>query len=404
MKFILIAALTLFISQISIAQVISCTGMTNDVNASENVKFQVDIKKDKNPIFSNFGPFYKSTIKYFYSTNTSFTGLDIADHVSTKLNKIIFNGSIGTSRNLTFNYNSDGSIQNVIMNYDDRIIKQQLECEISGMLPARPVCTEDINKTKALIEAIKASDIDSIETTIECGANVNQVDKNGCTPLMIALEPTCGELNPVQYSSVFAKTNQILDTLTSSGAFVNTSDIKGESPLIKAAKMNITNIYDTFIALEADFDVQDRLGNTALMYAVLNGNADLVQQLLDGNPDRRLKNKAGQTAYDLAKQWQKESIIDLVRIADTNIVIQGKDDGTCSPLQINLKVGQVVDLTLKATDKMFKLDSTGLGLDIMADRNSMSKRTFALESKGNFKFTCGFHGANKPSEGVITVQ
>ncbi len=404
MKNTILVTLILVISQISAAQVISCTGVTNAINTSENIKFQIDIRKDKNPIFNNFGPLYKSTIKYFYSTNVSFTGLDIGEHVSTKINKIIFNGSIGASRNLTFNYKPDGSIQNVIMNYDDRIINQVLECEISGVLPVRPVCTEDINKTKSLIEAIKASDIDLIETTIECGANVNQVDKNGCTPLMIALEPSCGEINPIQYNSPFTKIDQVLDTLINSGAFVNTADLEGETPLIKAAKMNIPNIYNTFIALEADFDAQDRLGNTALMYAVLNGNADIIQQLLDGSPDRGLKNKSGQTAYDIAKQLQKESIIDLVRIADTSVVIQGKDDGTCSPLQITLKEGQVVDLTLKATDKMFKLDSSGLGLDIMADRNSTSKKTFSIDSKGKFKFTCGFHGANKPSEGVITVQ
>ena len=404
MKFAALTIATLLSFQAAQAQVISCTGMTNDVNASENVKFLVEIKKDKSPITKDFGPFYKSTIKYFYSTNTSFTGLDIADHVSAKINKITFNGSVSSARNLTFNYNTDGTIQNVVMNYDDRIMKQLLECEISGSLPARPVCTEDIDKTKSLIQAIKSSDIDSIETTIECGANVNQVDKNGCTPLMFALDSTCGEANPIHYTSPFAQTAQVLDTLTSNGAFVNTTDKQGETPLIKASKMNIQNVYDTFIALEADFDAQDKLGNTALMYAVLNGNDQVVAQLLEGNPDRRLKNKSGKTAYDLAKQWQKESIIDLVRIADTSVLIQGKDDGTCSPLQINLKQGQVVDLTLKATDKMFKLDSAILGLDIMADRNSTSKRTFSLENKGSFKFTCGFHGANKPSEGLIVVQ
>ncbi len=404
MKLTILTTIILFLSQLSKAQAISCTGITNDINASENVKFLVEIKKDKSPITKNFGPFYKSTIKYFYSTNTSFTGLDIAEHVSAKINKIIFNGSLSSSRNLTFNYNPDGTIQNVVMNYDDRIINQQLECEISGALPARPVCTEETDKTKSLIQAIKSSDIDSIETALECGANVNQVDKNGCTPLMFALDSACGELNPIRYTSPFAQTTKILDTLTSNGAFINTTDAQGETPLIKASKMNIPNVYDTFIALEADFDAQDKLGNTALMYAVLNGNDQVVEQLLEGNPDRRLKNINAKTAYDLAKQWQKESVIDLVRIADTSVLIQGKDDGTCSPLQINLKQGQVVDLTLQATDKMFKLESATLGLDIMADRKSTSKKTFALENKGSFKFTCGFHGANKPSEGVFIIQ
>lgn len=404
MKLTLLLTIILLAAQTSIAQNITCTGQTNDINSSENVKFLVEIKKDKSPITKNFGPFYKATIKYFYSTNTSYTGIDIADRVSTKLSKITFYGSLEKTRNLTFNYNSDNTIKDVVMNYDQKIINQKLDCEISGELPARPVCTEDVNKTAKLIQAIKSSNIDAIETTIECGAQVNQVDQNGCAPIMFAVDPTCGEQNPIHYISPFGKTSLVLDTLAANGAFVDTADNKGETPLIKAAKMSIENVYETFIALESNFDSQDHLGNTALMYAVVNGNQNIVEQILEGNPDRRIKNNSGQTAYDIARQWQKESVIDLVRIADTSVLIEGKDDGTCSPLKIILKQGQVVDLTLKATDKMFKLDSINLGLDLMADRNGQAKKTFALANKGTFKFTCGFHGANKPSNGVIIVQ
>ena len=30
--------------------------------------------------------------------------------------------------------------------------------------------------------------------------------------------------------------------------------------------------------------------------------------------------------------------------------------------------------------------------------------THIKETKGEFKFTCGFHGANQPSEGIISVR
>ncbi len=377
--------------------------MTNDLNASQNVKFELSIKKDTSPIVSSFGPFYKSSIKYFYSTNTSYTGIDISDQISTRLDKIIFKGSLKKTRNLTFNFNSDGTIQNVFMNYDSRIVNQPVDCEIVGTLPPRPICSLNPDKTKPLIEAIKGSNLDLIETAIECGANVNLADKNGCTPIMVAIDSGCGQNNP-PYASVFAKTIEVLDVLASNGAFLDTADSAGETALIKAAKLNIANVYDTFIAAEANFDTQDKLGNTALMYAAFNGDANVVEQILDGNPDRKVKNKDGLTAFDIAKKWQKNSVIDLVRIADTTVLIEGKDDGTCSPLQIDLKVGQVVDLTLKATDKMFKFDSPGLGLDLMADRNSLAKKTFPVVSKGTFKFTCGFHGSNKPSQGAIIIQ
>lgn len=403
MKIFLLLLLFSFFSHTTLAQVITCTGLTNDANASENVKFELVIKRDNSSITSNFGPFYKSSIKYFYSTHTSFTGIDIADHVSTRLNKISFLGSIGKSRNLTFNFNPDAAIQSVFMNYDSRIINQPVDCEISGALPPRPVCSTKPDKTAPLIEAIKAANLDLIETAIECGANVNLADKNGCTPVMIAIESACGQNNP-PYSSPFSKTIELLDSLSGNGAFMDTADTSGETPLIKSSKLNIPDVYDTFIAAEVNFDAQDRLGNTALMYATFNGSPWVVEQILEGNPDRKIKNKDGLTAYDIAKKWQKNSVIDLVRIADTSLLVEGKDDGTCTPLKIDLKMGQVVDLTLKATDKMFKLDSPGLGLDLMADRNSSAKKTFAVPSKGTFKFTCGIHGSNKPSVGTIVIQ
>ena len=87
------------------------------------------------------------------------------------------------------------------------------------------------------------------------------------------------------------------------------------------------------------------------------------------------------------------------------MTIQGQNDGSCDPLEIHLKQGQVIDLVLNATDRMFKLDSSALGLDLMADRNSIAKKTFAVNTKGFFKFTCGFHGdINKPVTGLIYVD
>ena len=392
-------------STVSFAQSIFCEGLTNDENASENVKFQLEIKKDKSPITKDFGPFYKATIKYFFSTGNSYTGADIADKVTSKTNKVTFTGSLPEARNLTFNYNADGSLKESILNYDKKIINQPVQCQGTLVLPQRPVCAGDKDKNKVLLQAIKYSnEISEIENAIDCGAEINKSDKNGCTPIMFAIDPACGENNSVTYSSPFRKTAKLVDTLASNGAFVNVADVKGETPLIKAAKLNTPDIYNTFIALEAEFDAQDKLGNTALMYAVRVGDEWSIEQLLDGNPDRKIKNKAGLTAYDIAKNIGKESVMDLVRIADTAISIEGKEDGTCTPLKIDLKVGQVVDITLKATGKMFKFASQSLGLEIMAESNSSAKRTFSATNRGQFKFTCGFHGANSFSEGTITVQ
>ena len=65
MKKILLGLLFLASYQNLFAQVIVCEGQTNDINVSENVRFELTIKKDTTPIFKNFGPIYKSN--GFYS-------------------------------------------------------------------------------------------------------------------------------------------------------------------------------------------------------------------------------------------------------------------------------------------------------------------------------------------------
>jgi plastocyanin len=86
------------------------------------------------------------------------------------------------------------------------------------------------------------------------------------------------------------------------------------------------------------------------------------------------------------------------------VMIEGKSDGTCSPLQIELKQGQTVEFVLKAAEKMFKLDSKTLGLELMADQNGQAKQILILGNKGTYNFTCGFHGANQNSQGKIIIQ
>lgn len=402
---ILIFSVLILGSIFSVAETVLCEGMTNDVNASENVKFELQIKKDdKNPIFKDLGSFYKSTIKFYYTSGRVFQGADISAEVSTRPNAIVFKGSVPGQRNLKLSFKADGSIDTAVMTYDSKISAQAVQCQVVGSLPDRPVCGQPPESSEQLLQAIRNSDINAVETAIECGANVNLADVNGCTPVMLALEPMCGQKKSLPFKSATGKIVGVVDTLTSNGAFVAVADKNGETPLMKAAKMGVTDVYETFTALEADFDAQDNLGYSALMFAVLNGDAWIIEQILEGNPNRSLKNKDGKTAFELATNLKKDTVADLVRIADLEVVVEGLENGSCTPLLINLTEGQVVDLTLVATDRMFKLDSAVLGIDLMADRNSKAKRTFAASAKGEFKFTCGFHGGNQPSEGVIVVK
>ena len=383
------------------AETVICTGVTNDPNMTP-LKFELQIQGKPDKDFPTQIR-YKSTIRFAmpdgsYRTN----GIDLSDQPQTRLNKIIY-GGLTSKLELTFG--SDGQLKTSILN-STTAVNVPVVCSVQGNLPSMPVCREDIDKNKSLLSAIFTGNTDSVETAIECGANVNQADKNGCTPIMFAIDSSCG-VEGEKYTSSIGSPKYIIDSLISSGAFVNVTDKTGDSPLIKAAKLNISDVYDSFIAAEADFDAQDSQGNTALMYAVINSNGNPwnIQSILEGNPDRRIKNKAGETAYDIAKHWQRESVIDLVRIPDTTINITGQADGSCSPLKIEIKAGQVIEFSLKAIEtKMFRLVSPSLNLDLMADYGTTKKQIITADSVGQFSFTCGFHGSNSASKGEITVK
>jgi hypothetical protein len=390
---------TLLGSQVIFAETITCKGKTD---TQHDVELIVNMAKGK------------STIRYYYGATSMegsvLQGLDLHNKRIYKTPTTLrFQGLFdSTDSYLELTLDDGGKILSSKFNKPlSGFDKSPFECAVSGSFPEAPTC--DAYSSELLISAVKNNDdLNAIEWQLSCGANVNYKDKNGCTPLLYAFDSSCGVKNASSHGpggGVFAKTNAISDLLVQNGAFIDLVDpINKETALIKAAKFGVSDVYDNFIASEANFDAQDIFGNTALMYAVLNGDTFIVKDILNGNPDRRLKNKKGETAFDLAKHWQKDTVLDLVRVPDITVAIQGHDDGTCSPLIIDVKKGQVVEVVLNATEKMFKFESDDLGIDMMADRNSSTRQIFSAENEGLYKFTCGFHGASSTSQGVIVVK
>ncbi len=385
----------LFLPNILNAESLACKGV---LPPSNTTTFQIDIDLSR--------PRLKSTIQYFLPDGSTYTQALGINKRKYKAGKIFYVDNFDPSTSLEAQVKDSRIIEATYSNVKADYEKIPLNCDIFGDIPAQDPCPKDKNLN--LIESIRqANNVENVERAIECGANVNFANGQGCTPLMFLFDASCGASNtPVHGAGggAFSKTKDIVDLLINSGAYVNVTDKNGETPLIKAVKNNVQDVYDSFIVSEVDMDAKDSLGNTALMYAALGGNPSIVADLLLGAPDRRVKNTDGLTAYDLAVHWERNEVIELLKIPDLTISIAGKSDGTCTPLKVKIEAGKIIELILTASDKMFRLSSKNLNLDLMAEPKHSTHQIFLASKKGEFNFTCGFHGSSNPSIGVFQIQ
>jgi len=287
-----------------------------------------------------------------------------------------------------------------------------MSCAMEGNIRFVNQCVDSRPETlgKKLIRAAREADIESVENLVDCGANVNYVSANGCNALLATLDPTCtgasDDWRPFPASQVTELANLLLDR----GALMDSSEKRsGETTVHKAvrfgADQNDRDLLQLLIGLEASINAPDKSGKTPLMLAVLKEDVDSVQILVEGGSDIKLKDRSGKTAYDYARATgQKEAMNFLVEPAQV-VAFQGSEEGKCSPENVTVKSGSLVRFNLKAIpDKMFKLDSPQLGIDLMAERGTTVYKNIRLDRKGEFSFTCGFHGGNSPTRGIIKVE
>ena len=123
----------------------------------------------------------------------------------------------------------------------------------------------DKNADEELFDACEHNNVEKAREAIEKGANVNAKDKDGSTPLMIA---------------VF---------------------------MIAAFNGNV-ELAKLLIERKADVNAKDNNGWTPLIEAAFHGNVELVKLLIKAGADVNAKNNYERTALDIAYGELKEGI------------------------------------------------------------------------------------------------
>lgn len=142
-------------------------------------------------------------------------------------------------------------------------------------------------------KAPKKNQIELVGKLIEAGADVNYVDRNGDSPLAVAIAFD---------QAVVAK--YILDA----GADVNAPTASQSYPLIEASKKGFNHLAAQLVSKGADINQQDAFGRTALLASVATGNRRMVDTLLRSGANPTIKDNDGISAFMLAESKNHKQI------------------------------------------------------------------------------------------------
>lgn len=176
---------------------------------------------------------------------------------------------------------------------DQSLVNELIEAATDGHLPRLVAAIEagaDINglgtgietspgkapvigQHTALIAAIQAGHISSVEALLDANADANcparePENQTEIYPLMVA---ACA-LSAIHRSDM-------IELLILQGARINQTDNWGRTALIHATQSDHSDAIATLVAAQADLEIRDRSGKTALMHAEASQNQPIIQYL-----------------------------------------------------------------------------------------------------------------------------
>ncbi|MGK0296698.1 MAG: ankyrin repeat protein [Gammaproteobacteria bacterium] len=138
----------------------------------------------------------------------------------------------------------------------------------------------------ALHWAVHRDDISLVELLIKSGADVNSADQGGATPLWVAVSNDMPDM---------------VARLLKAGANPNATLSSGETPLMTASEIGSMEVVKALLSAKADVNAKESLkGQTALMWSVAEGHADVTNALIDKGASIRDRSNAGLTPLHFA--------------------------------------------------------------------------------------------------------
>ncbi len=150
----------------------------------------------------------------------------------------------------------------------------------------------------SLHQAIENADYAAIESLLSEGAELEERDAYGRTPLYVAARQGDVEL-----------TRRLLER----GADPNTTNVAGLSPLHAAVAQGHTEVAELLLANCASVNARDRQRRSPLHFAAARGYLELTQRLVESNAALEARLSSGLTPYQLAISFDQAATRDFLR-------------------------------------------------------------------------------------------
>ncbi len=173
------------------------------------------------------------------------------------------------------------------------------------------------------------------------GADINARNKEGVTPLEIA----------IQQQDV-----ETIRLFTSYGANIHSGDINKETPLTLALASN-TEIFEAVVN-ESNIMTQDSEGNTPLHVAISrNAALDKIQYIVSLTDDVNMRNSEGNNALFLAIMKNRQKVGEMLLVKNADIFATNTNNN--SPLRLALKYGGTIQDWLITSRTIRSTDGSG---------------------------------------------
>ena len=149
-------------------------------------------------------------------------------------------------------------------------------------VPARSRLSEQ-TPSQSLHDAARDGDIDQVQLLISQGADVNEKNRMGWTPL---------------HTAIRNRRQALIEPLIAKGADVNAKDNSGQTPLHVAVYIGQKDAVELLIAKGADVNIMGGRGDNALSLAKKRGNTEIIDLLLKhGAKEPSLEDLMGDRYY-----------------------------------------------------------------------------------------------------------